>query len=430
MSNTKQEFLKSAVLYELCIRNHTEEGTIRKASEDLNRLKQLGVDIIYLMPVHPVSCTNRKGSEGSPYAISDYRAVHPDFGTEEDLGDFFGKAHSLGLKVIMDVVYNHMGRDSVLLKEHPEWFLRDAEGNPTLKFTDWSDVYDLDYSVPDLWDYLIGSLDKWASLGADEFRCDVAPMVPLEFWKTARRTLHAKFDLIWLAESVQPGFIKYLRDRGYHGHSDAELHRAFDLTYDYDGRACLERYWGGRGSLAEYIRYIDIQENMYPADAVKMRFLENHDQVRISDIITNAVSRKNWYVFTMLLPGAFLVWDGEESGLTKNVPLFEKEKIKWEEGDESFKPFFAQMLGLSKRIKRTCRQFSMEEIGTGIVRLEWSGDGKSYTAIVNLEDKYGDIPVPGTIRGRELLSGSDVRIDHTLRISKEPLLISHAKETK
>ncbi|MEW6402062.1 MAG: alpha-amylase family glycosyl hydrolase [Chloroflexota bacterium] len=415
--------LNNTVVYELSVRNHSKEGTLAKVTEDLERLKALGVDIVYLMPIHPISKLGRKGEDGSLYAIQDYRRIREDMGDIHSLSQLIEKAHGLGMKIVMDVVFNHTGRDSVLLKEHPEWFRRDENGNPSRKFQDWSDIYDLDYSWTGLWDYLIDVLRFWAELGVDGFRCDVASMIPLEFWITARYKLNATHDLIWIAESAPPAFLKQLRKEGYVAHSDIELYRAFDITYDYDGREYLERYWRGQGELKEYLQHIHLQEVLAPATAIKLRFLENHDLPRMAEIVTSPTALRNWTAFFLLLPGASMIYAGQEIKATKQSSLFEKDLIPWENGDRAFEDYLRTIIATAKKIKQACQQFEISEISRGVVHICWSGETDTYSAILNLEDRFGSVTLPEPLEGYELLSNSPVLINRSYNLPKEPLIL-------
>ena len=173
MAEHTDQNLLHQVIYSVFVRNHTKEGTFRALEGDLDRLKGLGADIIWLMPIHPIGSEGRKGTLGSPYAIQDYRGINPEYGTREDFIHLVDAIHARGMKCIIDVVYNHTSPDSVLAHTHPEYFLRDAEGRPTRKVADWWDVVDLDYSNRDLWNYQIDTLKQWAAI-VDGFRCDVA----------------------------------------------------------------------------------------------------------------------------------------------------------------------------------------------------------------------------------------------------------------
>lgn len=401
-------WLRQTVIYEIYIPGHSALGTFDGVTADLERIKDLGADIIWLMPIHPIGEEGRKGSLGSPYAIKDYRAINPLLGDAASLGELIAKTHQLGMKIIIDVVFNHTARDSVLVKEHPEWFLKDAAGNLTRKVSDWSDIYDLDYSQQGLWDYQITSLQGWLDMGIDGFRCDVAALTPIEFWNKARSVLNRDREVIWLAESVHKDFVKYLRDAGFIAHSDPELHQAFDITYDYDGFEYLENFFRGRGELKEYLKYLYLQETLYPKEAIKLRFLENHDQERIGALIPDREILKNWVVFYSLLPGATLVWAGQEYLVKERTNFFERKLIDWESGDAEFYGFFKNVLRAAKKIKEKCDRFMVEEIKPGVVKITWRSPKEEFKTILNLDWRNRTAEVDLDIRGEELM-GTGIR---------------------
>ena len=195
--------LRQQVMYCVYVRQYSKEGTFEKVREDLTRIRDLGVDILWLLPIHPIGKACRKGALGSPYAIRDYRAVNEEYGTMQDFERLAGEVHRLGMRLMIDVVYNHTSPDSWLAQHHPEWFYHRADGSFGNRIGEWSDIIDLDYSHPELWDYQIETLKMWASM-VDGFRCDVAPLVPLEFWLRARREVsQVQPDCLWLSESVE-----------------------------------------------------------------------------------------------------------------------------------------------------------------------------------------------------------------------------------
>jgi glycosidase len=430
--------LRSASMYQIFARNFTSEGTLQAAAAGLGEVAALGFDYVYLTPVHPIGKLSRKGSLGSPYAIADYRAVDPLLGGEAGLRAFIDEAHRLGLGVIMDVVYNHSSPDSALVREHPEWFWKGKNGKPGPRIADWSDVADLDYSHKELWDYQIATLGQWARFGADGFRCDVASLVPVEFWVEAKRRLAAERaaaaskPLLWLAESVHKEFVVDCRRRGLYAASDPELHAAFDITYDYDGREELEAAWKGALSLGYYLRQLVVQEALYPVDAVKLRFLENHDQGRAAARFGRGARLRNWTLFSMLLPGTYLAYMGEELAMERRIGLFDREPMKAEEGDPGFKPFFARALALSKRIKAEAPLFDADLLAEGVVLLRRTGKGKSYSAILNLDGRSGRIELSrggrdwrAKLEG-ELLMGKAVEADEGgLVLGREPLVVTN-----
>jgi hypothetical protein len=428
--------LRSASIYQIFARNFTSEGTLQAAASRLGEAAELGFDYVYLTPVHPIGKLRRKGSLGSPYAIADYRAVDPLLGGEAGLRAFIGEAHRLGLGVIMDVVYNHASPDSVLARERPEWFWKGSDGAPGPRIADWSDVADLDYSKKALWDYQIETLENWARFGADGFRCDVASLVPVEFWVEARRRLAAVKSILWLAESVHKEFVVDCRRRGLYAASDPELHAAFDISYDYDGREELEAAWKGERSLGCYLRHLQVQEALYPADAVKLRFLENHDQGRAAARFGRGARLRNWTFFSMLLPGTYLAYMGEELAMERRIGLFDREPMRAEEGDPAFKPFFAEALSLSKRIKTEAPFFDAALLAEGVVLVRRKGEGRSYAAILNLDGRSGRIELPrgpegadwaAALEGEPLMGKAAEADNGMLVLEREPLIVKGGK---
>ena len=192
--------LRSSVMYQIFVRNFSPEGTFAAVRGRLDEIRELGTDIVWLMPIHPIGEAQRKGTLGSPYAIRDYRAVNPEFGTLEDFKALVDDIHAHGMKCIIDVVYNHTSPDSVLRYEHPEWFYHREDGSFGNRVGDWSDIIDLDYANEGLWDYQIGTLKMWAEI-VDGFRCDVAPLIPIAFWQRARAEVEqVRPGCIWLSE--------------------------------------------------------------------------------------------------------------------------------------------------------------------------------------------------------------------------------------
>jgi glycosidase len=332
MANNTDISLRNKVVYQVYVRNHSAAGTFKALEADLGRIKDLGVDMIHLLPVHPIGKKNRKGSLGSPYAISDYRTINPELGTMEDFTDLVRAMHDRGIGCVMDIVYNHTSPDSVLSQSHPEWFYHKTDtgafGN---RIGEWWDVIDLDYGDPDsgLWDYQIETLVTWAKI-VDGFRCDVAPLVPLEFWRRAREEVAAiNPGCIWIAESVEPSFIVENRVNSFICHSDAEMFGVFDVCYDYDIFGSYQKYLDGSRTLASYAEKINAQEYLYPANYVKLRNLENHDRNRAAFSIQNEKALRNWTAFNYFQKGLTLIYAGQEVSAHNRPNLFEKDPVEW-----------------------------------------------------------------------------------------------------
>ena len=325
--------LRNCVMYQIFVRNFSEEGAFDAVRERLGAIRALGTDIVWLMPIHPIGQLKRKGTLGSPYAISDYRAINPEFGAMEDFTALVDDIHAHGMKCIIDVVYNHTSPDSVLSKEHPEWFYHKADGSFGNRVGDWSDIIDLDYANKELWDYQIETLKMWAEI-VDGFRCDVAPLIPLDFWLRAREEVEqVRPGCIWLSESVEYGFIRYIRGMGMTAHSDAEIYQAFDISYEYDVYRDFRDYLSGVDTLRRYAEAINRQECIYPANYVKMRFLENHDQPRARDIIPDLRALRNWTAFLFFQKGLTLIYAGQEVGAVHQPSLFDKDTVDFNAQD-------------------------------------------------------------------------------------------------
>ena len=295
--------LRNKIIYQVFVRNYSKEGTFKALELDLDRIKDLGVDYIYLLPIHEIGQKERKGSMGSPYSIKDYYSITSDYGTEEDLKSLINSAHNKDMKIILDIVFHHTSKDSILLNEHPEWFYS-KNGKICNRIEDWSDVSDLDFEKDkSLWEYLIDVLKYWAKIGVDGFRCDVSSLVPIEFWIYAREEISKiKEDFLWISESTHYGFIKYNRDRGYYACEEPKMYDAFDMSYDYDVEPLMARYLRNEDTLKPYIDGLINQEGNFPTNYIKMHNLENHDFDRIALYLANDHLRiLNWHTFLYML---------------------------------------------------------------------------------------------------------------------------------
>ena len=319
--------LRGEVIYSIYVRNHTPEGTFNAVIPDLDRIKALGTDIIWFMPIHPIGVKGKKGSLGCPYANRDYRTVNPEYGTMEDFRTLVDEIHKRGMKCIIDVVYNHTSPDSTLTTEHPEFFYRKSNGSMGNRVGDWTDVVDLDYGCKALWDYQIESLVMWAGI-VDGFRCDVASLVPVDFWCAARKAVERVHPgCIWLAETVHSGFSQMNRKLGMYSANDYEMFSAFDMEYEYDIREVFDRYLNGECTLSNYIDMLNFQECAYPENYIKMRCLENHDQPRICSFVKDEKALENFTAFLYFLKGSTLIYAGQEYRNDHVPSLFEKDII-------------------------------------------------------------------------------------------------------
>jgi len=295
-----------AVIYSVFVRQHSAEGTFDGVTSDLARIAALGATHIWLLPIHPIGVKNRKLSEaslGCPYAIRDYRTVNPEYGSLGDFKRLIEMAHEHNLRVLIDCVYNHTSPDSVLAKEHPDWFHRNDKGEIATRFSEWWDVVDLAYYIDGdqrnepLWEYLLESLMYWIGLGVDGFRCDVASVVPIDFWMEARQAIRSKFperSTLWLAESTGPSMIRSCRRMGIAMASEAQLHQAFELCYQYNIFKVLHRCIKGLEETTTLLDVLRLEEASEQPECMKLRFVDNHDQPRIYDIARSTESANAW----------------------------------------------------------------------------------------------------------------------------------------
>ncbi len=394
MADNTPKKLRNQMMYQVFVRNFSEEGTFKKVEEDLDRIKALGTDIVWLMPIHPIGKAQRKGTLGSPYAISDYRAVNPEFGTLEDFKSLTDAIHSKDMKCIIDVVYNHTSPDSVLSREHPEWFYHKSDGSFGNRVGDWSDIIDLDYSNKELWRYQIDTLKYWAQW-VDGFRCDVAPLIPIAFWEQARAEVEqVRENSVWLSESVEPNFIMYLRSRGMVAHSDCEIYRAFDLSYDYDCYEEFKAYLYGKGSLQAYVDALSRQEYIYPDNYVKLRFLENHDQTRARFFIPDINVLKSMTAFMFFQKGMALVYNGQEKAVSHLPSLFDKDTVLWD-GKETvdLSGYIAKLAQIKRDDIFTDSVYKVSAFGERALTASHEKNGKKAVGVFPLDNKTGFIPV-------------------------------------
>jgi hypothetical protein len=331
-----------AIVYQCFVRQHGPTGTFADVIADIPRIAALGTRVLYLMPIHPIGAQGRKGSIGSPYAIRDYRSIDPALGTEEDFAALVAAAGANGLRVMIDVVYNHTAQDSVLVAEHPEFFHQDEQGRPYSTVPAWSDIIDLDHSAPGLADYLIETLQQWRDRGVRGFRCDVASLVPIAFWERARREVGG--DVWWLSESPHPNWVTQRREEGNPTEADSEMFTAFDMGYQYDLWPVWQNAVRGTLPVSRFLEMVRWQRATLPAWANKLRYVENHDNFRIQRFARTPDAALAWTALMAFLPGPFMLFAGQESGASRWPELFERDPIDW--GDHRLTPFVQRLAAI------------------------------------------------------------------------------------
>lgn len=318
------DWSRNATIYEVNVRQSTPEGTFKAFEQQLPRLKDLGVDILWFMPIHPISELNRKGTLGSYYAVQNYKKVNPEFGTLADFKNLVDKAHSMGMKVIIDWVPNHTGCDNVWVSTHPEYFAKDKDGKMFGPF-DWTDTYKLDYSNPAMREAMREALIYWLTVGGiDGFRCDVAGQVPVDFWDETRPVLQAvKPDLFMLAEASEPPLSFNGFDMSYNWPMK-DLFSAIAATsgqYTYDDK----KFPASDATAIDAL--LARQAKEYAGDHYMMNMITNHDlnswegtEFERLGNLTRAMA-----VLTYTLPGMPLIYTGQETGLNRALEFFEKD---------------------------------------------------------------------------------------------------------
>lgn len=327
------EWSRDKFIYEVNLRQYTPSGSIKEFREHLPRLKQLGVGILWFMPIHPIGELNRKGNVGSYYSVKDYFDIDPAYGTKEEFKELVDEIHSLGMYIIIDWVANHSAWDNELTKTNPDFFTKDTKGNFVPPVADWSDVIDLNFDNKKVWNYMTSAMEYWVrEFDIDGYRCDVAGMVPIEFWNALRPKLEKIKPVFMLAED-----------------ESAKMHeKAFDMTYSWDFMHLMNTIAKGEEKASKIYKMIKAEEKNYPKDSYRMRFITNHDENSWNGTEYERLGEltENFAVLTGIIPGMFLVYSGQEAGLNKRLSFFEKDEIDWK--DNRFRFIYERLAALKK----------------------------------------------------------------------------------
>ena len=315
-SFTVAEWVKGANLYEVNVRQYTPEGTFAAFEKELPRLKEMGVAILWFMPIMPISQLKRQGTLGSYYAVADYTAINPEFGALDDFKHLVQSAHELGFKVIIDWIANHTGWDHVWTNKYPKYYKKDAQGN-FFDANGWQDVIDLDFTNSSLRKAMLAAMKFWITqCDIDGFRCDMAHLVPLDFWVNARKTLAGvKKDLFWLAET-----------------ENIVYHLAFDASYGWELLHTIEAIGQGHAGISELDNVLQRYTAAFPADAIHLAFTSNHDENSHSgsEYERMGEAAKPFAVLSATWANCLpLVYSGQELPNKKRLSFFEKDAIEW-----------------------------------------------------------------------------------------------------
>ncbi|NMH27293.1 alpha-amylase family glycosyl hydrolase [Flavobacterium silvaticum] len=331
------DWSKNATIYEANIRQFTPEGTFKAFETHLPRLKEMGVDIVWLMPIHPIGNEKRKGTLGSEYSVKDYFDVNPEFGTKQDFKHLVDKVHEMGMHIIIDWVANHSAWDNPLAKQHPDWYSKTPEGHfqPT-PWYDWDDVIDFDYDKPELRKYMTSALVYWVKdFNIDGYRCDTAGFIPTDFWNNARAEMDAVKPVFMLGEWESRDLHEY----------------AFDATYSWSFWNAMTAVTKDGKSIGQLVEYMAHDVSTFPRDAYRMTFTDNHDK---NSWEGNMVSNfGDGLEASMVLCGTVngmpLVYGGQEAGLDKSLKFFDKDEIDW--SNLNYAPLYKKLFDLKHRNK-------------------------------------------------------------------------------
>lgn len=374
------EWLRDAVIYEVFPRVFSPQGNFKGVIPQLDRLKELGVSVLWLMPIHPLGQLKAKGTLGSPYAVRDYDAINPDYGTADDLKQLVDAAHRRDMKVFIDIVANHTAWDATLIKQHPDWYRHDAAGQIVPPNPDWVDVAQLDYSNPALRQYMSGMLVSWLrDYGLDGFRCDYAIGVPRDFWESLRPQLdRVRPGLAFMAEADDP----------------ALLARAFDIDYAWDFYHAMSDALSGQAP-ASFVREVwERAAALYPRGALRLRFSDNHDQLRATGQFGSpAALAASAVMFT--LDGVPLLYNGMEVGDTteSTAPaLFERHPIAWEMAERrpQVTPYYRALAALRRAhpaFTRGAVRWLRNDDEQRVLSYERAGAGETLVVVVNLSSR-------------------------------------------
>lgn len=380
------DWVKNATIYEVYLRQYTKEGTIKEFAKHLPRLKKLGVDILWIMPIQPIGKEKRKGELGSPYSIKNYEKVNPDLGTMQDFKKLVKQVHKLGMYIIIDWVANHTAWDHVWIKKNPEFYTKDDSGNIICPpNTDWFDVADLNYNVPELRKQMIESLKFWIKkTDIDGFRCDMAGLVPTDFWEEARSELDKVKPVFMLAEAEQADL----------------LETAFDTTYNWAVHHLMNDIAQGRKSAWDLSECFKYDTHFYSPNALRIYFTSNHDENKNAGSAIERLgdAHKAFTVLTYTVPGIPLIFSGQEVGLSRRLDFFDKDLIDWRLELDEYINLYTQLNKIRKKNKALWSGYE----GGEMIKVNTNDDGKFFAftrkkddneimLVLNLSHDYSDI---------------------------------------
>jgi alpha-amylase len=398
-------------IYEVNVRQYTPEGTFKAFAPHLDRLKAMGVQTLWFMPINPISRVDRKGSLGSYYAVSDYDAINPEFGTLEDFKELVRLIHQKGMKVIIDWVPNHTGADHRWLKAHPDFYIKDSTGKAAVPFG-WADTRQLDYGNRIMQDSMIASMRFWITqTNIDGFRCDVAWNVPAAFWKRCIGLLRAMKNVFMLAE----GDKSYLPASG------------FDAVYAWDMFHMMARIAAGQRPAFALDSVLNAYDTLYPKNALELNFTSNHDENSWNGAdygLFPGASHAPFAVLAMTLPGVPLVYSGQEEPVLRPLSFFEKDTIVFGRFERA--EFYGHLLHLRANNPALASNASFRRLSSAtngsIYSYLRAGGGKRVLVILNLSANDANYVIPVSLRGigHDAFTGETVQLGTGKAMKMEP----------
>ncbi len=371
-------------IYEVNIRQYTHEGTFKAFKKHLPRLKDMGVEILWFMPVTPISKKDRKGTLGSYYAVQNYTELNPEFGTAADFKKLVKEAHQLGLKIIIDWVANHAGNDNVWIEQQPDFFCYDANKN-IVHPNGWEDVVKLNYDDPAMKNAMIDAMKFWITeFDIDGFRCDMAHLVPLSFWQKAKAQLQSSKELFWLAECEEP-----------------QYHQVFDATYTWKWMHSTEDFYKNKTGLQTLVDVLIKNDEDFPADAFRVYFTSNHDENSWNgtEYEKYGDAAKLFAVLSCTWNGLPMIYSGQELPNLKRLQFFDKDYIDWEP-NLALHNFYKTLFALRKRnasLRAGDATVSTFILNTGSVKLlaylRKNGDDE-VVVVLNFSNEKIDFQLP------------------------------------
>lgn len=416
ISNVKHaEWTKNAFIYEVNVRQFTKEGTFNAFADHLPKLKDLGVDILWFMPINPIGEVARKGSLGSYYSVKDYTAVNPEFGTIEDFKNVVQGAHDMGMKVIIDWVANHTSRDAKWMETNPEWYVMDSVTNKPLAPFDWTDVAKLDYKKAEMRKAMIDAMQFWLQeTKIDGFRCDVAFEVPTDFWDNAVKELRkTKPDLFMLAEAETP---------------ELQLN-AFDMYYSWRLHSVMNKIAQGKQNADSLRACLKMIDTIFPKNTIPMNFTSNHDENSWNGTEFERMGKfaPEMAVLTFILPGMPMIYNGQEVGFNRRLQFFEKDSIDFN-GDLSFTTLYKSLAKLRKDNPALNTPLSSEmkfletDKDSIIFAIQYKSDFNTVVAIFNFSDKMIQTTIEGIHHGyySEFMSEVGIKLRSKQKFEIQP----------